>query len=192
MTTPPLPPVALPGQQGVEAHRQMSRRQMFQAGKEWDEGDRIQASEKAWGAFAHILKAIAIQRGWQHDRHDLVEDIGEQIASELNKPDLGNTVSLANRLHRNFYQHYMGMHLLAEAIGDVEGFVQEMEVVLRSPPRYYVIRDAAAQYRLGMLLGYDPEYTIPRRSYSTVGFSKNHPEPDSGAFQVFEGYRLPG
>ena len=51
-------------------------------------------------------------------------------------------------------------------------------------PRRYVVRNADAQYRLRMLLQQDPEYVIPLGSYSNVGFSRNHDDPDPGAFPV--------
>ena len=55
MTTTPLPPT---GHAYSEAHGQMSHRLLEQARQELAAGDRIQASEKAWGAAAHILKAL--------------------------------------------------------------------------------------------------------------------------------------
>ena len=45
----------------------LSRRLVRQAQEEFDTGDRLQASEKAWGAAAHAVKAIAESRGWNHN-----------------------------------------------------------------------------------------------------------------------------
>ena len=54
-------------------------------------------------------------------------------------------------------------------------------------PRRYVVRNADAQYRLRMLLQQDPEYVIPLGSYSNVGFSRNHDDPDPGVVaQLFQ------
>ena len=33
------------------------------------EGDLHQASEKGWGAAAHMAKAVAAARGWEYDTH---------------------------------------------------------------------------------------------------------------------------
>ena len=38
-------------------------------------GNNIQASEKGWGAAAQGLKAIAEERGWNHNSHTLIVDI---------------------------------------------------------------------------------------------------------------------
>jgi hypothetical protein len=182
---PPLPGIVLrPGQQGIQAHLQMSDCLVFQAADEWAKEDRLQASEKAWGAFSDIVKAMAIQRGWPHHYHDVLDYIGQQLAHELGRQDLLGTVALARDLHRNFYDHYMGVAQLGYAIGDVEAFVRDMKGLLQSGPQHFVVQDAAAQLRLRMLLQHEPEYAIPLGSYSNVGFSGNHDDPDPGAFPV--------
>jgi hypothetical protein len=182
---PPLPGIVLrPGQQGIQAHMQMSDRLVFQAADEWAKEDRLQASEKAWGAFSDIVKAMAIQRGWPHHYHDVLEDIGLQLADELGRQDLMGTIAMARMLHRNFYDFYMGLAQLGTAIGDIEVFVRDMKELLRAGPRRYVVQNSAAQLRLRMLLRHDPEYAIPLGSYSNVGFSRNHDDTDPGAFPV--------
>ena len=53
----------------------LSRRLVRQAQEEFDTGDRLQASEKAWDAAAHAVKAIAESRGWNHNSHRLLFDV---------------------------------------------------------------------------------------------------------------------
>ena len=131
-SAPPLPGIVLsPGQQRIQAHVQMSDRLVFQAADEWAKEDRLQASEKAWDAYAHIVKAMAIQRGWPHHYHDVLEDIGLQLASELGRQDLTYAVILAGRLHRNFYEHYLGLAYLGGAVGEVETLVRAMKELCR-------------------------------------------------------------
>ena len=48
----------------------------------------IQASEKGWGAAAQGLKAIAEERGWNHNGHGLIVDVAQQVADEQGRPDL--------------------------------------------------------------------------------------------------------
>ena len=60
-TTPALPE---PGFATVEDRVQISRRLIQQARHELDRGDRLQATEKVWGALAQLLKAHGQQRGW--------------------------------------------------------------------------------------------------------------------------------
>ena len=183
MATTPLPPT---GHSYSEAHVQMSHRLLEQARQELNLGDRIQASEKAWGAAAHILKAIAIQRGWRHYSHPNVIAVGSHIVSELGRDDLGRCLVMANQMHRNFYENDVGRYLIGVVIGDVETFVAEMEDVLRSSPKRYTVQDEEDQHRLALLLGYPAGYLIPEGAYSNVGFSKRHADADAdaGAFPV--------
>ena len=44
------------------------------------EGDLHQASEKGWGAAAHIAKAVAAARGWEYERHDDFHRHSEQVS----------------------------------------------------------------------------------------------------------------
>ena len=69
-----LPPLPEPGFQSADDRRTIGRRFIIQARKHLDEGDRLQAGEKAWGAIAQNLKAIGELRGWRHDSHRLVKN----------------------------------------------------------------------------------------------------------------------
>lgn len=53
----------------TEQYQQASKHFLPQARQELAGGDLPQASEKGWRAIAQILKAIAGQRGWQHNPH---------------------------------------------------------------------------------------------------------------------------
>ncbi|MCY4652410.1 MAG: PaREP1/PaREP8 domain-containing protein, partial [Dehalococcoidia bacterium] len=53
----------------IEAHYIHSQRLIQHAEEKLAEGDRLQASEKAWGAVAHYFKHIAAQRGWRYVTH---------------------------------------------------------------------------------------------------------------------------
>ena len=47
-----------------QKYTEMSQRFIQQAGDEFQRGDLLQASEKAWGAAALATKSIAEQRAW--------------------------------------------------------------------------------------------------------------------------------
>ena len=55
-----------------QIYREASRPLLAQAVGEWESGDLRQASEKGWGAAAQMVKALAEQRGWQHNNHPLL------------------------------------------------------------------------------------------------------------------------
>ena len=113
---------------------ELGRHYIRQAEDEFQKGDLTQASEKAWGAVACATKAIAAQRGWNHQRHDLLYAVSEQIADELGRTDLTNLFRSAGSLHTNFYENWMGEGHVRGGIEDVKTFLREMEAVAAAPP----------------------------------------------------------
>ena len=76
-----------PGNADVGDHVLMSRNFLEQAKIELSEGDGLQASEKVWGAVAHALKAIGVQRGWRHRSHQSIQDIAAHMEDEFDRRD---------------------------------------------------------------------------------------------------------
>ena len=68
------------------------------------EGDLHQASEKGWGAAAHMAKATATAQGWEYLKHrDFIRVMNE--ASRLTRNDrLLDLRSRAEGLHDNYYE----------------------------------------------------------------------------------------
>jgi hypothetical protein len=86
-------------------HTELSRRLIQQANYELDaKGDRVQASEKASGAVAQAVKAIAEDRQWRHGSHHLRREVAALIAAEFERPDLVTLGQSADRLHENFFE----------------------------------------------------------------------------------------
>lgn len=173
MTTTPLPP---PGEASIEHHVQMSRRFLEHARNELRMGNRLQASEKVWGAAAHALKAIGMQRGWNHRSHANVNAIGEHLTRECHEPDFARYLLIANAMHRNFYENDAEEDTIEMAIDDAGEFVTRLDEVRASPPRPYTVTDQADQRRLTRLLGLSENYQLPIGAHSSVGFSKTHSE----------------
>lgn len=75
--------------------------------QEFTEGRRMQASEKLWGAAAHAVLAVAIERGWRHGGHrDFVVTV-RRLAEESGDETLSEYFEGARRFHANFYQNFM-------------------------------------------------------------------------------------
>ncbi len=163
-----------PRQSGMEDHVQMGRRFLEQARIELDKGDRLQASEKVWGAVAHSLKAVGIQRGWVHDSHANVIAIGEHLAREFERDDFYDYVATAESMHVNFYENRREEDGVRRALDRAAVFIAELDEVRASPPRPYTIRDVTDQRRVGRLLGRRREERLPLGQRSEVGFSKTH------------------
>jgi HEPN domain-containing protein len=60
-------------------------------------GDRYQASEKASDAAAQAVKAIAADRGWRHDSHQLRREIIDLPSVEFGRPGLRALQSTADQ-----------------------------------------------------------------------------------------------
>ena len=171
-----------PGDSSVDDHVQMSRRFLEHAHLELAKGDRVQASEKVWGAAAHALKAIAKQRGWLHYQHSTVLDVGEQLAREFGREDeFGKYLNSADAMHKNFYENARRSDAIRLALRDIEQFVAELDVVRNSPPRPFTVTDDDDRGRLGALLGLRRGARPPIGASSPVGFSQTHRSDGGGA-----------
>ena len=102
MSTPAMEP-AETGDVVID-HRQRAD-YFLRKGREFlADGDLHQASEKGWGAVAHIVKAVAATYAWRYESHDELDAILEQastLAGNDRIHDLGNA---AHYLHRNYYK----------------------------------------------------------------------------------------
>ena len=129
-TTPPAPAP-------LESHLTHSQRLMEHAEEQLAKGDRLQASEKAWGAVAHQIKAIANRRGWKYDAHSQVYDLVRRLAEETEDPILVRDLfSTANGLHRNYYADAMPLEQLGYELSRVKSLLRILSrPELMRPPR---------------------------------------------------------
>ena len=104
----------------IESHAVHSDRLMRHAWRELENGDRLQASEKAWGAVAHRLKAIAAIRGWRYDTHSQAFGIMDRLEAELGEPELKTIFHTANELHKNYYADTMTLQDIRIHIASIE------------------------------------------------------------------------
>ena len=166
-----LPP---PGSNDMESHAAMSRRFIAHARDELDRGDRLQASEKLWGACAHALKAVAIQRGWSHTKHRDIHSIAIQLGHEFNRQDFETRIIVANWLHENFYENVEEEDSIRRAIDEAEDFIADLEVVRAAEPRPFIIANESDRNRVGHLLGLRRSERPEIGDHSEVGFSRAH------------------
>ena len=111
----------------IEKYAEMSQRYIRQADEEFERGDLGQASNKAWGAAALALKAIAERRGWNHSRHGLLYDISGQMADELGLPHLRARFRSANAMHQNYCENWMASDEVRDGIKDAKAYLRELE-----------------------------------------------------------------
>ena len=116
-------------QRPIESHEVHSQRLMQHAWEQLDRGDRLQASEKAWGTVAHRLKVIANERGWRYVTHSNAFDIATRLAQEVGDPRLRILFSVANGLHRNNYVDAIPLHELRVEIEMAQELLEMLEQV---------------------------------------------------------------
>ena len=89
--------------------------------------DLPQASEKGWGAAAQMVKAIAEERGWQHDTHRLLFGIVGALASETGDRQFSRLFGQAHLLHVNFYENWLPAQTVSESLQDVGELLTKLE-----------------------------------------------------------------
>ena len=108
-------------------HADLSRRLMEQANYELHTmGDRVQSSDKASGAVAQAVKAIAEDRNWRHSSHNLRREIVALISSEFDVPDLVNLQGIADQLHENYYEDRMSDSLVAYLLNQINDRIETL------------------------------------------------------------------
>ena len=119
----------------VEHHRKTSRRLIRQASYELEKrGDRVQACDKAAGAVAHGVKAVAAARLWRSNSHNYRRRIVDLLAGEYDLPDLVAMQDIADQLHDNFYEDTMYEPQVALRLDRVAGLLATfMELLEREP-----------------------------------------------------------
>ena len=89
-----------------EAARHMAQAHEFleKAGQHLADGDLHQASEKGWGAAAHMAKAVALVQGWEYERHSHFHRVMNQARRLSGNDRLPFLHGRAEILHVNFYE----------------------------------------------------------------------------------------
>lgn len=91
-------------------------------------GDLHQASEKGWGAAAHMAKAVAEAQGWTYDRHSDFSWVINQAFLKTGNDRLRELRGIPNDLHGNYYVRKR--FLDAEIIGkDIESIAEMVELL---------------------------------------------------------------
>ncbi len=113
----------------AEYYIRTSRRFLAQAQEEFDRGDLLQASEKAWGAAAQAVKATAETRGWEHGTHARLFENVKRISHETSDPELFDLFHVANSLHQNFYEGWQADDFVQRGIQRVKVLVERLNAL---------------------------------------------------------------
>ena len=158
----------------------MSHRFLDHAQRELDGGRRLQASEKVWGATAHALKAIALQRGSRHRSHVTLIEVGTQVSQEFGRErDLVLLMGLAADMHQNFYENARSSSYIQVAIDSGEDPVKAFDDIREAQPRSFTVKDSEDRARLGHLLGLRGENRPAIGTTDSQGFARK-PDDQGG------------
>ena len=115
-------------------YREASRHLLAQAHSELASGDLRQASEKAWGAAAQVVKAAAHLRGWDHSSHRGLFVTVRRLRDEVGDPEIHALFAYPNFLHANFYENSFIADDVASYIAQTEEFIAKLEAILDAFP----------------------------------------------------------
>lgn len=112
----------------AKRHREISETFLEHAEEEFNKGDMLQASEKAWGAVAHYVKSIARQRDWRNRSHDDIKEIAQALIPYTADPPTGFRIfGLLNSLHVNFYEEHHPPRVVKRGIEDARILIDALK-----------------------------------------------------------------
>lgn len=140
-----------------DRYLQLSRKYFRQAQEELDRGDLTQASEKAWGAAAEALKALASIRGWNHKSHPFLRDIATHTYMEFGRPRIIELFDILEWAHFNYYEHRLDNDDVQMRVGQSRELIDLLEEIRNSPPRRFTPTNREQERRLQRLTQYHPD-----------------------------------
>lgn len=117
-------------QDAVQNYQRTSRELLAKGQQALEEGDLLQASEKFWGASAHMVKALAQRRGWRHSSHAALFRVINQLASETGDEVLHDLFLEAQALHTNFYENWLPQGMVQTGGARVRELLDRLEQLL--------------------------------------------------------------
>ena len=114
----------------ADDHAQTALDFLLASDREFDAGDRLQASEKLWGAATHALIAVAKRRGWSDGCHRALKEAAERLTDEYGDSLIEYGFGFAEKFHRNFYHDSLEDFELVSDRPKVHDFVRRVLALL--------------------------------------------------------------
>ena len=115
----------------VETHLKLSEEYMRDAEDLLSRKDYVRASEKAWGAAAQMVKALAAERGVELRSHGELHREVVRIAKEAGDDEIRLLWQSAISLHQNFYENWLPPEMVERNIEDVKKLLDKSRRLLR-------------------------------------------------------------
>ncbi len=110
-----------------QEHTLISRGFFTKAEEALAQEDLLQASEKGWGAAAHLVKGIAQSKGWRHDGHRELYQAVNRLAHEFGDSEIRVLFDSASALHSNFYENWMPREMIEADAQQIGEFLEKLE-----------------------------------------------------------------
>lgn len=169
MEVPDIPLPEPSSDQSPTDHIQISRRLQKHFPIETHRGNRLQASEKVWGAVSHEISAVAKQRGWKHGNYNDKKAVARQVCVELAEAAATSPETEAERdarvavlyqpyldayeLHENFHQNDLVLKEIEKGEERASEFIKNLEEYREKGSKQYIPQYEGDQVRVAKLLG---------------------------------------
>ncbi len=128
MTTPASEPASEQSRrEKSDRYFLLSQRLLKHAQEQLEQGDTVQASEKAYGAVSHAVKSYGELRGWNHFNNHRVGLILDQLRDEESDPTLTESYDAVESLHKNFFEHEMDPTRVKDRVDTARTLVDKLE-----------------------------------------------------------------
>lgn len=119
----------------VADHLRLARNFLARSRQYLAQDDLHQASEKGWGAAAHLAKAVAASQRWEYEHHDQFDNVIDNARNRFRQPSVRQYSQAAHSLHRNYYKHpsLLSNDNIREDIDDVEKLLDVLEPFIVRP-----------------------------------------------------------
>ena len=111
-------------------HLKLSEKYLRDAEDFLAKGDYVQASEKAWGAAAQMVKVVAAREGRVLRSHRELHEYVAELSKKVGDREVIRLWLAASSLHQNFYENWLPGDAVKSAIEDVKVFVEKLRSLL--------------------------------------------------------------
>ena len=117
-------------------HRDISNNLIKHANVEFEKGDLLQASEKAWGALTHFVKAVAHEEGWEDGpRYMVMRNAQRLVRHSPSRSRNMERLGLLKALHVNFYEDDLDRDMVELGIESARMLLKDMTLAATRLPR---------------------------------------------------------
>ncbi len=118
----------------IESHAVHSARMLDHAADMIAQGDRVQASEKLWGAAAHRVKQIAAEREWPNVSHADGWSIIHHLENHTGDRRISELFAIASDSHQNHYEDRLMLDELAKRLESIAELCSLLDEAHRTLP----------------------------------------------------------